>query len=63
MGKIAKPQVIWAGADDEIKEVRMRMMREGMVIMPVGRKGQLEGIVDVDNINEFLLIQSAIHQR
>ncbi len=63
VGKIAKPQVIWAGADDEIKEVRMRMMREGIVIMPVGRKGQLEGIVDVDNINEFLLIQSAIHQR
>jgi len=61
--KIAKTNVTWIEMDDSIEEVRMLMMREGLVIMPVGVQGRMDGIVDIDNINEFLLIQRALQNR
>ena len=59
VGKIAKPNVTWIKTEDRIKDIRMRMLQNGNVIMPVGSEGNLEGIIDIDNINEFLLIESA----
>ena len=59
VGKIANTNVTWVGMDEAIKHTRTRMLQEGTVIMPVGEKNSLEGIVDIDNINEFLLIQDA----
>ena len=49
--------VQWAEEEDFINSIRQRMLAKGMTIMPVGRQGQLTGIVDLENINEFLLIK------
>ena len=59
VGKIANPNVTWVGMNQAIKDTRMKMLQEGTLIMPVGQQNKLEGVVDFDNINEFLLIQSA----
>ena len=59
IGKIAKPVVTWVRADQTIKDVRLRMIQRGITILPVGQDGILEGVIDIDNINEFLLIQQA----
>lgn len=57
--KVARPNVRWVGSDDTIIDIRMKMLQHGIGIMAVGSEGNLEGIIDIDNINEFLVIQSA----
>ncbi len=63
IGTIARSKLIWADMDEAIQDVRMRMLQEGITIMPVGSQGQLKGMVDLDNINEFLLIRSALKRQ
>ena len=55
--RVAQQVVNWAEEDDLIINIRRQMLNKGTGIMPVGRQGQLIGIVDLDNINEFLLIK------
>ena len=61
--KIVTPGVTWLKADEPIKNVRAKMIQENVFIMPVGSPEKLLGIVDLDNINEFLLIQGALKSK
>lgn len=63
IGQVARRKVSWLRPEDPISEARNKMMQEGMVIMPVGDGTRLDGIVDLDNIQEFLLVQSALSNR
>ena len=60
--KIARMEVTWVSLHEPIKELRLRMLQEGLAIVAVGENGQLLGVVDADNIDEFLLIQNAVQK-
>ncbi len=63
IGQISRRDVSWANEDDKIEEIRNRMLQNGIELMPIGQPGNLVGVVDVDNINEFLLIQYALDRK
>lgn len=60
---IVQPGITWLPLDLSLEDARDQMAKSGCAIMPVGEPGQLEGVLDLDNLNEFLAVQAALHQR
>lgn len=63
VAEIMQKELIWLNPDMPLLEAREIMMRTGTSILPVGNGYQLEGVLNLENVNEFLLVQSALNQR
>ncbi len=60
IGEVMKPEVQWLTANMSLQEANELMLRNNIAIAPVGERGNLQGILDADNLQEFLMIRSAL---
>ncbi|GJM36223.1 MAG: protease [Saprospiraceae bacterium] len=59
IGKVMNPELVWLTTEDSLQHAQEMMMQKGANILPVGTQQMLDGVVDIDNLNEFLLIRKA----
>ncbi len=59
IGQAMNQEVIWVTPEDTLQHVQGLMQEKSVNLLPVGEPGNLLGVVDIDNVNEFLLIRKA----
>lgn len=60
VGEVMNHQVYELDFNMPLEEAYSQFQQERQAIMPVIRQGILEGIVDIDNIHEFIMIKNAV---
>jgi predicted transcriptional regulator len=50
-----------ANPDDDLSELYLKMQGAPYTFFPVVKNGTLIGVIDLDNINEFMMIHAAGH--
>lgn len=60
VGEVMQTDVQFAHTHDMLEGILERFQQSGSQIMPVTRKGQLVGMITLENISEWLLFQGAI---
>ncbi|MDH3650113.1 MAG: site-2 protease family protein [Saprospiraceae bacterium] len=58
--EVMKGEVQWLNPKMSLQEANEVMLSTGISIAAVGAKGHLQGVLDADNLQEFLLVQSAL---
>ena len=56
-------QLNWLSLETPLEEAKELMQKNNCSILPVGTIDHLEGVLDLDNLNEFLAVQTALNQR
>lgn len=52
-------KVVWLAPEESLQSAREKMLGQGLTILPVGDGHTLEGVVDMENLNEFFMIRMA----
>jgi predicted transcriptional regulator len=61
IGKIMRRDIQFLPPQMPLTEALRILSESNMPLLPVGYPGQLLGVIDLENISEFLLIQKATH--
>lgn len=48
--------------DDSLEEAFQKMRQENITMAPLVKEGHLMGVIDLDNINEFIMVRSALRR-
>lgn len=61
--RIMQNKVLWLSPEMPLQQVQLQMMKEKIFIAPVGENKALKGVLNLENLNEFLMFQSALKNR
>jgi CBS domain-containing protein len=63
VAKVKDDDMVILSPDMPLEEAWLKLQQEKKPLMLVMREGRIEGVVDRENVAEFILIQTAAHNR
>lgn len=60
ISKAMQSNLVWLAPNTPLQEAKEQMMKNRVSMVPVGENGQLLGVLDLENLNEFLMIKNAL---